>query len=140
MNNIASTKLRITMTMRDEPARWHWCGQASETTADRGAKALDSSAANPNVLQKERSTMKESTAKQKPHGGGLSASTCLNPAAGQEQVIAYVVGDLSEDERRDFVAHVKECSYCLEEVVLWRMSQVLAESTDKSLQANSAAN
>lgn len=132
-------KLRTTATTHDETARRSWRGEASTSEADRCGEVSRLSAANPYVLQKERRVMKEAAAKQKLHGGGLSATMCLNPVAGQEQVIAYIVGDLSEEARRDFVAHVTECRYCLEEVVLWRISQVLAES-DQPLKADSASN
>jgi hypothetical protein len=56
------------------------------------------------------------------------ALECLNPAAGMDQVIAYIAGDLFGHECQDFIAHVAECRYCLKEVVLWRAAQVLAEA------------
>ena len=63
---------------------------------------------------------------------------CMNPTVGQEQVVAYIAGDMTEEAHRNFVAHVAECKYCLREVVLWRTAQVLAEE-DQPLRAAQTA-
>ena len=60
-----------------------------------------------------------------------SIDICDNPAVGQERVIDYIVGDLTEDEHREFVNHVGECRHCLKEVVLWRTAEVLAEEEER---------
>ena len=52
---------------------------------------------------------------------------CLDPASGIHRLIAYIVGDLTEDEHLDFADHVSRCNYCLKEIVLWRMAQVVVE-------------
>lgn len=63
---------------------------------------------------------------------------CMNPAIGQEQVVAYIVSDMTEETHRKFVAHVGECKYCLREIVLWRTAQVLAEE-EQPLRAEQTA-
>lgn len=60
-----------------------------------------------------------------------SITICVNPVVGQERVIDYIVGDLTEDAHRAFVDHIVECRYCLREVVLWRTAQVLAEEEER---------
>jgi hypothetical protein len=60
-----------------------------------------------------------------------STAVCINPAIGQERVIDYIAGDLTEDAHREFVDHVVECRYCLREIVLWRTAQVLAEEEEQ---------
>jgi deoxycytidylate deaminase len=52
---------------------------------------------------------------------------CSSPSVGEQQVIAYIAGDLSGSEHQEFVIHVSQCRYCLREVVSWRVAQVLTE-------------
>jgi hypothetical protein len=66
-----------------------------------------------------------------------SIPNCVNPTAGEEQVIAYIAGDMIEQEYQDFIAHVSECRYCLKEVVLWRAAQVLAEADNQGSASSS---
>jgi hypothetical protein len=60
-----------------------------------------------------------------------SGECCINPIVGQEIMIDYIVGDLTEDAHREFVEHVVECRYCLREIILWRTAQVLAEEEEQ---------
>jgi hypothetical protein len=60
---------------------------------------------------------------------------CTNQGVGQEKVVSYITGEMTEEEHRTFVAHVGECQYCLREIVLWRTAQVLAEEEDEPLGA-----
>jgi len=57
---------------------------------------------------------------------------CKDVIAGQEQIIAYIVGDMTRAQCRAFVAHTSECWYCMREVVLWRAAQVATETQDQS--------
>jgi hypothetical protein len=77
---------------------------------------------------KPRSTEREEVIMQRMAKEAESAS-CENPAEGEERVALYIVNDLTEDARRKFVAHIADCSYCLEQVVLWRLAEVLVEET-----------
>lgn len=56
------------------------------------------------------------------------STSCENPAEGEHRIALYIVGDLTEDARREFVAHVADCNYCLEQVVLWRLAEELVET------------
>jgi hypothetical protein len=56
---------------------------------------------------------------------------CVNPLIGENQLIAYIVDDMTRDECRDFAAHVAECTYCFKQVVLWRLAQVIVEDDDR---------
>ncbi len=76
--------------------------------------------------------MSQAKMKIKPEGDVAGASNCENPAVGHEQVIAYIVGDMSVDTHRDFVAHLVECKSCLESVLLWRMAQELVKAEDQA--------
>jgi hypothetical protein len=62
-------------------------------------------------------------------------TACVNPTVGQEKIAAYIIGDLTEEEHREFVTHVGDCKYCLEQIVLWRTAEVLAEAEDQAVQA-----
>lgn len=62
---------------------------------------------------------------------------CANPRIGQERVVSYITGYMTEVEHRDFVDHVGECQYCLREMVLWRTAQVLAEEDPELRDAES---
>jgi hypothetical protein len=79
--------------------------------------------------------MMQGMAKEKPEGNETEGTSCENPVAGEEQVAAYIVGDLTEPARRAFIAHVAECMYCLEQIVLWRMAEELAEEKGEDQQA-----
>lgn len=70
--------------------------------------------------------MMQGIAKEK--RGGAEGASCENPAAGAEQVAAYIAGDLNEAARQEFVTHMADCRYCLEQVVLWQLAKVLAET------------
>ena len=71
--------------------------------------------------------MMQGMAKERPEENENEGASCVKPAVGEEKVTAYLVGDLTDCARRDFVAHVAECNYCLEQIVLWRIAEELAE-------------
>jgi anti-sigma factor RsiW len=74
-------------------------------------------------------------AKEKTRNNEIGNTTCVRPSVGEHQLAAYVAGDMPEDTRHEFVAHVGDCMYCLEQIVLWTMAEELAEAADQSSQA-----
>jgi hypothetical protein len=66
-------------------------------------------------------------AKEDAQGSETGVAGSEDPAICQEQVIAYIVGDMAEDAYRNYVAHVRSCGFCLEQIVLWRMAEGLAK-------------
>jgi len=82
--------------------------------------------------------MQQAIAKEKPREAEVGATNCLSPSSGQEIVPAYITGELSDDQRREFVEHIGECGFCLEQIVLWRMAEVAAEVEEETPRPESA--
>lgn len=89
-------------------------------------------------LWKEK-TMQQAIAKEKLQEDEVGTTICPSPGIGQEIVAAYIVGELSEEQRRAFAAHLGECGYCLEQIVLWHMAEVSAEAESKRRQSAQTA-
>ena len=131
MTGTAFAAFGTALHARGETVYWCWRGVAHEAINDRYEEVPGPVSSVTCVLQEERITMTQATARGKVHGKTVGATTCAQPAIGQEQVIAYIAGDLTEDANREFVAHLTECESCLKEVVLWRRAQVLAEEASE---------
>jgi len=58
-------------------------------------------------------------------------SRCANQVVSESRVIPYIADDMTNEERMSFADHVAECSYCLREVVLWRLAQVIVEEEER---------
>ena len=83
--------------------------------------------------------MKAGVAKDNSKKEELGVTACVNPAMGQTKVAAYIAGDLTDSERRDFVAHIADCMCCLKEVVLWYTAEELAQKDDRPRQLTQTA-
>lgn len=72
------------------------------------------------------------TARENPTQAHITPTPeCVNPTIGEERVITYIVGDMTNQECQNFVAHVSQCYHCFKEVVLWRAAQVSAEADNQ---------
>ena len=61
----------------------------------------------------------------------LKLDPCVNPQVGEQRIVAYITNDMTDDERREFVAHIAKCKYCLQETVLWRTAEALVDIEDR---------
>ena len=71
---------------------------------------------------------KEETTEEHEH------DSCADPLVGEDRIVAYITNDMTDDERQEFVAHMAECKYCLQETVLWRRAEALVDIEDRPKQ------
>jgi hypothetical protein len=75
--------------------------------------------------------MQPKMAKEKPNEEEFGGGPCVNPTIGETRVMAYINREMSDAEHQNFVAHVAECKFCLEEIVLWRTAEELVGWGDR---------
>lgn len=145
MSSTEIAMLGMILPVYSDSIQWPWhSGDAYEVIVCRQGEVLNELAAYTTFYRKRGRLMSQVIVKEEVEGNEVgptahvnpteihitSPSTCANPIIGQEQVITYIADDMTDEERRVFVAHVSKCAYCLKEVVLWRMAQVSAEKED----------
>jgi len=78
--------------------------------------------------------MKAEMAKEKPNDEEFQERPCPNPAVGEDKVVRYITGDMTEAEHESFVAHIADCKHCMQEVVLWRTAEELVDREERPQQ------
>lgn len=141
MDNTESTLLEINLFAIYDSAAWAWhSNYAEEATEGSRNPSLDLVSNYPTRhTESEELKMSKVRMKKTTDGNVAGAISCMDPANGYDQVIAYIVGDLSEDSEREFKAHLGDCKACLESVVLWRMSEALVDAEDQTVAAAETA-
>lgn len=61
----------------------------------------------------------------------LKRDPCVDPQLGENRIVAYITNDMTDAERKEFVAHVAKCKHCLQETVLWRTAEALVDIEDR---------
>jgi hypothetical protein len=76
-------------------------------------------------MQTKMAKVKEETTEEQKH------DHCFDPQVGEQRIVAYITNDMTDAERREFVAHVANCKHCLQETVLWRTAEALVDIEDR---------